>query len=200
MFLEKNMECIRNRQDIKLVKDNTKKYIKMLSHPTFKRRTIFNDNLVAVHRHKKEIVFDKPIINGMIILELSKNLMYDFYYNVLQKRYGDNVKLLMTDTDSLVVEIETEDVYKDMYNMKEHFDFSEYPKNHPCYNTENQAVVGKFKDEMKSKIISEFIGLKPKSYCLTIEGENKEKKVNKGVKKFVHQLEIMNTELLTLRL
>ena len=124
--------------------DNDKKYVKLLSHPTFKRRTIFNENLVAVHRHKRRVVLDKPIINGMIILDLSKYLMYDFYYNVLQKRYGDKVKLLFTDTDSLCVEIETEDVYKDMEEDKEYYDFSEYPKNHFLYSTENQAVVGKF--------------------------------------------------------
>ena len=74
--------------------------LKVLSHPSFKRTTIFNETLVAVHKHKKEVKLDKPIINGMIILDLSKMLMYDFYYNVLKKRYGDKVKLLFTDTDS----------------------------------------------------------------------------------------------------
>ena len=67
------MENVRNRVGVKLV--NCDKYIKLLSHPTFKRRTIFNKNLVAVHRHKRRIVLDKPIINGMIILYLSKYLM-----------------------------------------------------------------------------------------------------------------------------
>ena len=56
----------------------------------------------------------------MIILDLSKYLMYDFYYIFfLQKRYGDKVKLLFTDTDSLCVEIETKDVYKDMRRDKQ---------------------------------------------------------------------------------
>ena len=63
----------------------------------------------------------------MIILDLSKMLMYDFYYNVLKKRYGDKVKLLFTDTDSLCVEIETEDVYKDMSEQEDYYDFSENP-------------------------------------------------------------------------
>ena len=60
-------------------------YLKLCSHPTYKRTTIFNENLVAVHRNKKYITLDKPIINGMMFLELSKYLMYDFYYNVLKK-------------------------------------------------------------------------------------------------------------------
>ena len=180
----KQMENVRNRVDVKLVKNNCDKYIKLLSHPTFKRRTIFNENIVAVHRHKRRIVLDKPIINGMIILDLSKYLMYDFYYNVLQKRYGEKVKLLFTDTDSLCVEIETEDIYMDMQDDKDYYDFSEYPKDHFLYSTENQAVVGKFKDEFSGKIITEFVGLRSKLYSLTVQ-DDKEKKVCKGCKKCV---------------
>ena len=220
----KQMENVRNRVDIKLMKDNgltddkNDQYLKLISQPRYKKRTIINENLVAVHRHKKAIKLDKPIINGMIILDLSKYLMYDFYYNVLQKRYGDKIKLLMTDTDSLVVEIETEDVYEDMGNMKEYYDFSEYPKelyeeyeppkymfdsdeyieqrkpnlffNKMIFNSENQAVVGKFKDEFASKIVTEFVGLRSKLYSLTIQGENKEKKVCKGCKKCVINKEL----------
>ena len=64
--------------------------------------------------NKREIKLDKPIINGFMILELSKYIMYDFYYNVVKKRYGDKLKLLFTDTDSLTVEVQTDDIYKDM--------------------------------------------------------------------------------------
>ena len=119
-----------------------------------------------MNKHKKEVKLDKPIINGMIILDLSKMLMYDFYYNVLKKRYGNKVKLLFTDTDSLCVEIETEDVYKDMSEEKQYYDFSEYPKDNFLYNTDNQAVVGLMKDEYHSKIITAFIGLRSKLYSI----------------------------------
>ena len=165
----KEMENVRNRVNIELVNNNEQRLLKVLSHPSYKRTTIFNENLVAVHKHKKEVKLDKPIINGMIILDLSKMLMYDFYYNVLKNRYGDKVKLLFTDTDSLCVEIETEDVYKDMSEQKQHYDFSEYPIDHFLYNTNNQAVVGKFKDEYASKIITEFIGLRSKLYAIKEE-------------------------------
>ena len=173
---------MRNRCDIRLVKDNTFKYNKLISHPAYKfKRTIFNENLVAVHMNKREVKLDKPMINGFIILELSKYLMYDFYYNVLKKRYGDKTKLLFTDTDSLCVEIET-DVYRDMQEQKQYYDCSEYPKDHLLYNTENQAVAGKFKDEMGSKIITEFVGLRSKLCSLKVQNEKKEKKVCKGCK------------------
>ena len=205
----KQMENVRNRVDIKLMKDNkltddkNSEYLKLISQPRFKKRTILNKNLVAVHRHKKMITLDKPILNGMIILDLSKYLMYDFYYNVLQKRYGDKIKLLMTDTDSLCVEIETDDVYEDMGDMKEYYDFSEYPKNHKLYNTENQAVVGKFKDEFakkdktKGNIITEFVGLRSKLYSITSvddEGNIKEKRIAKGVKKCVIDKGLHNSD------
>ena len=184
------MENVRNRCDIRLVKDDTKAYNKLISHPLYKfKRTIFNENLVAVHMNKKEIKLDKPILNGFIILELSTYLMYDFYYNVLKKRYGEKIKLLFTDTDSLVLEIETEDIYKDMSEQKQHYDFSEYPKDHFLYNNENQAVVGKFKDELNGKIITEFVGLRSKLYSLKTQ-DGKEKKVAKGVKMCVIKKEL----------
>ena len=186
----KQMENVRNRCEIKLVKDNSFKYNKLISHPLYKfKRTIFNENLVAVHMNKKEIELNKPILNGFIILELSKFLMYDFYYNVLKKRYGDKIKLLFTDTDSLCVEIETEDIYKDMNEQKEYYDCSEYPKDHFLYNIDNQAVVGKFKDEFNSKIITEFVGLRSKLYSLKVQ-DDKEKKVAKGVKMCVIKKEL----------
>ena len=110
--------------------------------------------------------------------------------------YGrENINLLMTDTDSLVVEIFTEDVYEDMKNFNNFFDFSEYPKNHKCYNPINKKVPGKFKDEAGGKIITEFCGLRSKMYSYLTElteekdikknkdNDIKESKKAKGVKK-----------------
>ena len=149
-----NIDCVKSMN----------KYINLLSHPTDKRRTIINRNLVAAHRHRKEIPLNQPILNGFIILELSKYLMYNFYYNVIKKKYVDKVKLLFTDTDSLCLEIQSEDVYEDVKEMDEHFDCSEYPETHMLYNTKHQAIPGLFKDERGSHIITEFIGLRSKLY------------------------------------
>ena len=88
--------------------------MKLIAKPNFKRRTIFTENLVAVHLGKTNLVFNKPIYVGMCILDLSKTLMYDFHYNYIKKKYGENAKLLMTDTDSLTYELTTEDFYKDI--------------------------------------------------------------------------------------
>jgi len=77
--------------------------------------------------------YNKPIYLGMCILDLSKNLMYDFHYNHIKDKYGDKAKLLFTDTDSLAYEIQTDDFYKDIANDNEaRFDTSDdTSKDHP---------------------------------------------------------------------
>ena len=96
---------------------------------------------------------NKPIQIGQAILDISKVLMFDFHYDVMMPRYGhERLKLLMTDTDSLYYQISspdpTFDVYKDLAEIQEHFDFSDYPKTHPLYSTTNKKVAGKMKGEL----------------------------------------------------
>ena len=148
---------------------------------------VFNDKLVGVHRHKTAVVLNKPIYVGAAILDLSKLLMYDFHYNTMKKKYGKNIKLLGTDTDSLKYVIETEDLYQDMKEMSDHFDFSEYGVNHFCYDKTNAKVLGKFKDETNGNPIIEFVGLRPKMYSQKVYNINDKtfdaKRKAKGVKK-----------------
>ena len=93
---------------------------------------------------------------------------------------------MFTDTDSLVDEIEKEDVYEDFYEVKNLFDFRDYPRDSEFFYPVNKKVIGKAKDEFKEKIISEFIGLKSKIYSLIAVG-GKEIKNAKEVKKNVVQ-------------
>ena len=67
---------------------------------------IFNEDLVAVHKIKETLTLNRPAYVGMCILDLSKTLMYDFHYNYIGDKYGDKAKLLFTDTDSLMYEID----------------------------------------------------------------------------------------------
>ena len=62
----------------------------------------------------------------MCILELNEVLMYEFHYDYIENKYGNNSRLLFTDTDSLMYEIKTEDVYADFSNDKEMLDVSNY--------------------------------------------------------------------------
>ncbi len=107
--------------------------------------------------------------------------MYDFHYNYIKKKYC-KAKLLMTDTDSLTYHIETEDLYKQMLDDKEHFDCSDYPKNHYNFSEENKKVVGKFKDETNGVPIKEFVGLRSKMYKNTLDNGDYIQKA-KGIKK-----------------
>ena len=94
----KTMENIRNRVDIRL-KNSEKCAEKLTRKPNFKHLTIFDENLVAIHMKKTELLFNKPIYLGFCILDISKKLMYDFHYNYMMKKYGSKAKLLFTDTD-----------------------------------------------------------------------------------------------------
>ena len=120
----------------------------------------------------------------MYILDLSKTLMYDFHYNYIKNKYNDKAKLLFTDTDSSTYEIENEDIYRDVYNDKHKFDYSDYNENSQFYNKENKKVIGKFKDEAAGIPISEFIGLRSTMYSY-LKDDNCKSKTAKGIKKML---------------
>ena len=183
----KTMENIRNRVDVKLV--NTKEKLrKLVAKPNLKSPPkIFSENLVSVHMKKTSLTMNKPVYLGMCILDLSKTIMYDFHYNYIKSKYGDKAKLLFTDTDSFMYEIETEDFYKDISgDVKDRFDTSDYPENHPSGipTGENKKVLGMMKDEVAGKIIKEFVGLRAKLYSFIMDDGGEIKKC-KGIKKQV---------------
>ena len=145
-------------------------------------KTIFNKNLVAIYESKSVLTLDKTIYLGFSILNLSKLLMYKFHYKYIKTKYDKNAKLLFKDTNILVYEIKTGDVYEDFYENKSLFDFSDYPKDSNFFDLLNKKVIGKLKDEVQGKIISEFVGLKSKLYSLVTVGNRKVKKQKESVK------------------
>ena len=182
----KTMENVRNRVNVKLV-TNKKDLNKLAKKPNYKRVSEFHENLVAVHMEKTTVKLYKPIYLGMSILDLSKTLMYEFHYDYVKPKWGDKSKLLFTDTDSLCYEIQTNDVYEDIKNDADRwYDTSNYDKDHPSglYSGKNKKVIGFFKDECGGKYITEFVGLKAKSYSYETSDGKVEKKC-KGVKKYV---------------
>ena len=126
------MENIRKHVNVELV-SNKNRSRKLYCDPAFQRVKEFPEtDMVAVHMKKTAIVHSKPIYLGMSILVISKTWMYRFYYKYLKPKYGDGVSLVYTDTDSLILRIETEDLYKDIQNdIPEWFDTSEFPADHP---------------------------------------------------------------------
>ena len=156
---------MRNRTNVELV-HTEQKFTKLLCKPNVESFQRFNEDLAAVKMMQTILKLNRPIYAGIVILDLAKLLMYDFYYNVLKKKYDDKLNLLFTDTDSLCVSVNTEDVYRDMLEMQHEFDCSDYPEDHFLHNTKNKKVLGKFKDEMNGAIIQEYVGLRSKMYSI----------------------------------
>ena len=179
----KTMENLRNRADVKIVRDwETDKIRKLLSSPSFDRFTIFGNDMAGIHMRKTKLVLKKPVYTGMTILENSKILMYDFFYSYLKARYGYKCELVYTDTDSLTLDIQTEDAYEDMKEHSWMYDASNYPKDHQLYDGKNKKVLGKMKDECGGGVINEVVAVRPNMYSVDLEGKKNIRKA-KGVKK-----------------
>ena len=134
---------------------------------------------------KAKVKMNKPIYLGLSILEINKTLMYKFWYDYMKPKYGDNVKLCYMDTDSFIMQIKTEDFYKDIADDGEkRFDTSNYEVDKPLPAGKNKKVIGLMKDELGGKIMPEFVALRPKTYSY-LTGNCEEDKKAKGKKKCV---------------
>ena len=163
----KPMENLRKRIIFEVV-TSRKVSLKRIAKPNSKRVKIFREDLVGIHMVKPVLVMNRPIQVGFAILDLSKYLMYDFHYNTWMKKFP-NPSLLFTDTDSLACEVVGHDLYAGMGEIKNEFDFSEYPKDHFLQSYDNMKVVGKLKDGCKGQLMLRFVGLRPKLYSFDSE-------------------------------
>ena len=111
----KTMENVRNHRDIKLVTTNERRN-KLVSERNYHTTKHFSENLLAIEIRKTKVVLSKPIYLGQAILDISKTLMYEFWYDYIKPKYGKKAKLRYMDTDSFIMHIETEDFYKDIAN------------------------------------------------------------------------------------
>ena len=117
---------------------------------------------------KAKVVMNKPVYLGLTILDISKTIMYKFWYDYIKPKYGDKARLCYIDTDSFVIYLETEDFYKDIANdVEKRFDTSNYDEKdeRPLPIRKNKKVSGLFKDELGGKITKEFITLRAKTYA-----------------------------------
>ena len=107
------MEIVRNHRDIKLVTTN-KKRNKLASEPNYHSTKYISRDLLVMEMRKTDVRMNKPIYLGQAILDLSKTLMLEFWYDYIVPKYGDKAKLCYMDTDSFVMCIKTEDFYRDI--------------------------------------------------------------------------------------
>ena len=121
-----------------------------------------SDNGYVISISKFILMLGKLAYIALCVLDLSKVSMYEFYYDYVKNKYGNNSILVFTGTDSLIYEIKTKDVYEDFSKDKEILDFSNYLAKSNYYNDSNKLVLVKKKDETAGVAIEKFVGLKPK--------------------------------------
>ena len=142
---------------------------------------------------KTEEKMNKPIYLGQAILDRSKTLMYEFWYDYIKPMCNNKAELWYTDTDSLVIQIKTGEFYKDIANDVERlFDTSNYNKkdNRPLPIGKNKKVIGMFKDKIGGKIMTESCALRAKTYAFKLDDDTEMKKA-KGTKKCIVKRELM---------
>jgi hypothetical protein len=111
-FYGKTVESKRNHLSVKCAL--TERQVKFWTKkPTFESFYIVDENKAIIKLKKNKVVLDRPIYVGFTVLELSKNLMYNYHYNVFKQFYNTNIHLCYTDTDSFIYHIFTKDLFND---------------------------------------------------------------------------------------
>ena len=142
---------------------------------------------------KARVKMTKPLYLGMSILDVSKILMYEIWYDYISPKYGDRANFCYMDTDSFITYIKTEYFFEDISNDVERwYDTSNYDKNdkRPLPIGKNKKIPGLFKDELGGKIITEVVALRPKTYAYLMDDGSNHKKA-KGTKKCVIKQKLM---------
>ena len=135
---------------------------------------------------------NKQIYLGQAILDISKILMYEFWYDYIKPKYGDKARLCYMDTDSFVIYIKTKDFYKDIAgDVERWFDTSNYDEKdeRPLPTGKNKKLICLFKDKLGGEIIIEFCALRAKGYAYRLDDDTEKKKA-KGTKKCIVKREI----------
>ena len=175
----KTSENVRNHRDIKLVTSD-KRRKRLVSEPNYHSHKNFSDHLMAIEIKKTRVKMTKPLYLGMPILNISKILMYEFWYDYINTKYGDRAKLCYTDTDSFVIYIKTEDFFEDISkDVDGWFYTSNYNENNirPLPIGKNKRVPGLFKDELGGKIMVEVVALRPKTWAYLMDDGSEHKKL-----------------------
>ena len=126
-----------------------------------------------------------PVHLGMSILDINKTLMYEFWYDCIKPKYQDKAKLCYMDTGSFVIYIKTEDFYEDIAgDVGRWFDTSNYDEDdeRPLPISKNKKEIGFFQDELEGDIITEFAGLRAKTWTYLIDDVIEKKKAKRTKK------------------
>ena len=180
----KTMENKRKHREIKLVTTD-KKRGKLVSEPNYHTSNLISEDLSIIEMKKTKVKTNNPIYSGLPILEINKILMYEFWYDYMKPKYNDNVRLCYMDTDSFIMNIKTNDFYKNISDdVDNRSDTSNYEVKRPLPIGKNKKVIGLMKDKLGGEIIAECVALRPKTYSYLTDNDKIDKKA-KGTKKFI---------------
>ena len=172
--LGKTMANVRQHRNIKLVTtERRRNYV--VSQPNYDTAKFFKENSLAIEMRKSQILMNKLAYLDLSILDLSKTVMYEFWYNYVKPKYGENLKLGYMKTD----------IDKDTaYDNETRFENSNFELDRPLSKRKNKKIIGLMKDELGRQIMKEFVGLRVKAY-IYVKDNNDEDKKAKGIKKCV---------------
>ena len=183
-FYGKTIENIRKRLNLDLIdKSDTHRILNRQSKLSFDDKIAEYEKFNLYSFNKETIKFTKPIYIGFCVLELSKLLMYEWYYDKMQPFFGeDNLELHYLDTDSFIFSFKPiKSLIEGLKHFKEDFDFSDLDPSHELYSKDNKKVIGKMKLETSPELdLDEAVFLRSKSYCLNIN-QNRSHCKHKGV-------------------
>ncbi|XP_050531019.1 uncharacterized protein LOC126899832 [Daktulosphaira vitifoliae] len=166
------MENMRKRTRIELI-SSSKRLLKLVNQPTFNDCIKCGERLCAVIMYTKIVKFIKPIYVGLAVHDISKTLMYKYFYDVLKPHYGNAIELVYMDTDSFIYLLRVGDFYQDLADSPDllvHVDASSLSMDHPCYSTDRKKMPGLFSDETSGLTLFEVAALRSKGYAYVIEG------------------------------
>ena len=153
----KTMENIRKHKDIKLVTTD-KKRRKLVSEPNYHTINLISEDFSIIEMKKTKLKMNKPIYLRLSILETSKILIYEFWYDYMKPKYGNDLKLCYMDTDSFIINTKINDFHEDIAtDVANRFDTSNYEVNRSLPMGKNKKIIGLMKDELGAKIIMEFV-------------------------------------------
>ena len=128
---------------------------------------------------KTEILMNKLVYLSLSILDLSKTVMYEFWHDYVKQKYGKHAGLCYMDTDSFIIYVKTEDIYKDIAeDVETRFDTSNLELDRPLSKGKNKNIIGLMKDKLGGQMMKEFAGLKAKSYSYLKDNDDEDKKQN----------------------
>ena len=176
----KLIEGTRNRMDCQFNMFE-KKALRNFSDPLYKGLVICDEDFSVSFHHKREVYNRQNWAVGFSVLELSKYVMSDLYYNYVQPRFDYRCTVCMSDTDSWILAAPCQSPDQVVSRLSDIMDFSNYDVGHPLYDSTRKNITGFLKNEVPKDVITKFVGLKSKTYAFMTRKQDIEAKA-KGVK------------------